>query len=325
LLPEEEEVLAPTITPVVEAKPVIETPRGRNGRTPRNPREPRNDLKTLDLPTAPVENAPAERPTSIEPTEAPPEAELYPTADSFAPAEPGDTEDHSTTAASLMSRGLRRGRLRFSGKTGRPERIETTPLAPTVEAQDVDAPVLEPLEDINALPAAAVMEAPEVPAVTVADLEAVAQQVEEQVAEITATTAGPVDLGTAPELEAVAAAQDEAVADVEAPKKTTRRRRRKSANVEKEVGESNPIDEAQAAQNEADADAIGLSFPGQGFEIAPEAPETVTEAPVAEAAPEAATEAAEVPEEAEAPKKPTRRRRSPRKKAGDDAGETTEG
>jgi ribonuclease E len=154
------------------------------------------------------------------------------------------------------------------------------------------------------------------------NLEAVADQVEETLAEISVGAALPVEMGAAPAVEAAPDPQEEP----EAAKKPARRRRRKTANAEKSVNETEPASEAEAAQNVADADAAGLTFPGKAYDLTPAAEATPAEATPAEAAPagapaeatpEASPEAAapEAPAEAEAPAaKPVRRRRT-RKKA----------
>ena len=277
LLPEEEDAKPETEAPKFEIKnPEVkaEVRAPREPRAPRAPREPRGKTPVASE-TAPVEPA-----------------VLPPGTDLFAPASASETDDHSTTASSLVSRGLRRGRLRFSGKEGKPQRIEVP-----FEEIFADAPENPaPNEENNSL------EAESEPIIAEnAPLEAVAETVEAAFAEMTETVAPPIELGAAPEAEEAEAA----------PKKTRARRRRKSPNAEKGVAETSPASESEAQNNEIAADAAGLSIPGEAIEVTE--PEVAAEAEV-EAAPEVVAEPESAPEEEKAPKKAPRRR-SPRKKA----------
>ncbi len=285
LLPEEEEEIRPE--PVVEVK----APRGRTPREPRAPRESKLVIKNPVVAEAPREDA----------------LVAATGADIFAPAANHETDDHATTSANLLSRGLRRGRLKFSGRTGRPERIEAASNAgddsPAPDAPpDVTADGNEPRED----------ETPDL-----GTLESLADQVAQRAEEISVGTLPKDEMETAPELVAVLEAKDEA----DAPKKPARRRRRGGGNGERAVKETIPKDDAEAARNVADAEAIGLTFPGEAFEISEEnaAPvETLAEtapAIVSETVPDDAAQSAAEAEVAEAPKKPVRRRRTTRKKA----------
>lgn len=286
LLPEEDESKFESEAKV-EAKPEIKNPVVRSPREPRAPREPRH-LKTPEA-AAPLETAPTEAVA----------APLGP--DAFEPAEHHETDDHATTSSALLSRGLRRGRLRFSGKAGRPVKIDGggsngTGGNDTPESAPSDNQALPASEDVTQRAETA----PE--GDTPQNLDAVAEQVAQIAADISVGTAPPLEMEAAP------AAAPDSQEEPEATKKPARRRRRKTANAEKSVNETEPASDAEAARNAADADAVGLTFPGKAFELTPAA--EAAPAPVAEAAP-----AAEAPAEAEAPAaKPTRRRRT-RKKA----------
>jgi uncharacterized protein (TIGR00288 family) len=314
LLPEEDEKLeVEAKVEAKEAKTEIKNPvvrdvstretSGREPRTARTPREPRN--KVSDVTAVPDVARPG--------------------TDLFAPATADETDDHATTASSLLSRGLRRGRLRFSGKSGKPEKIEQpfeeifADAAPTTPEEST--PASETLLAPESVTEGTVDEAPEAPTET--SLEAVAELLQEGVEQLTVSTAPPLEMETAPALTEAIEAKEEA----DAPKKPARRRRRKTTNAEKGVAETAPADEAEAQSNEAAADAAGLTFPGEGIEIVPTeeaaptevATEASTEAPTdapTEAPVEVSAEAAPTEEAVEeAPKKPVRRRRAPRKKA----------
>lgn len=302
LLPEEDEskleLEAKTDSKPEIKNPEIKNPVVRSPREARAPREPRN----IRIPeaAAPLETAP-------ETVAAPLGAEA------FEPAAHDETEDHATTSSALLSRGLRRGRLRFSGKTGRPVKVESA-------AANGEAPVVEETpertpSDIEALPSSESVTQPAEDAPEgngIPDLEAIADQVAQTAAEISVGAAPPMEMEVAPAVQESPQAQgDPDAQEAEATKKPARRRRRKTANAEKSVNETEPASEAEAAQNEADANAAGLTFPGKAFDLT-EAAEAAPAEPASEPTPEAATEA---PAEAEAPAaKPVRRRRT-RKKA----------
>ncbi len=301
----------PAETAVREAKP------GREPRAPRAPRESR--FKTP-------------RDASEAPAIAPPGSDL------FAPATPAETDDHSTTSSSLISRGLRRGKLRFSGKSGKPEKIEV----PFEEIFGIDTETASEAAELVAGGSEIEGDPTEIaPDVVASDnLAELANQIAEVAAQISVGTQDAPEIPVAPALEAALAAKSEAD-EVESAKKPARRRRSrsKSAGGEKGVAQTAPASEEIAAQNESDANAMGLSFPGHAFElettVSPETAaelasqpsispvETPVEKTVAtEAAAETQAEAetkvsADVTTEtdADAPKKPARRRRSPRKKA----------
>lgn len=300
LLPEEDDA-KPEVEAKVEtkseAKPEIKTPVVREPREPRAPRGQREGrLKSAAVPDVTPSGT-----------------------DLFAPATADETDDHSTTTSSLLQRGLRRGRLRFSGKSGKPEKIEK----PFEEIFGVNEESAAPEET-----PAETLPTPE--SVTEAPLEAVAELLEQGVAEIPTQVAPPLEMETAPVVTEAVEAKDatdaQGEAEAEAPKKPARRRRspRKKANAEKAVNETEPASEEEAKSNEAAADEAGLSFGGPAVEVT-----ATEEAPVAEEAPAVEAPAVEAPvEEApvaeapaeaepEAPKKPVRRRRAPRKKAED--------
>lgn len=321
LLPEEDddkipaqerlEIKNPEVKPLeskVEAKPEIKNPVAREGRGRRE------RIKTPDVPGA----APGI---------------VAPGTDLFAPATTQEADEHGTTSSDLISRGLRRGRLRFSGKSGKPEKIEPSfeeifGVTGEGDSESETAAVPESATLVaseGGRDAENVEIAPDVPAS--GDVKELAQQVADVAAQISVGTQDGPEIEVAPALEAAMEVKTELEAEV--AKKPARRRRRgsKAGEGEKAVAQSEPASEAVAAQNEADAEAIGLSFPGQAFEVTegapPEAVAELESQPVIEAiseveTPEAETPGAETPE-AEAPKKPARRRRSPRKKA--DAGE----
>ena len=226
-----------------------------------------------------------------------------------------DLSEHGISRTELVSRGLRRGRLKFSARTG------TVSNAPTADLPSASAPALD--SQTNEL-----LPIDETPTPNVSDaLEAVAQLVEEQAAQGLAGVDGN-DFPMNP-----TEALPETLVD-EAPKKPARRRRRTRANTEKAVAETSPATDEEAARNEADANAAEVTFPGQAFEIAPDISEPIsTFAPTGEVvvpmetSNENATEPV-APVEAsidEAPKKPARRRRAPRKKADADAAPETPG
>jgi uncharacterized protein (TIGR00288 family) len=317
LLPEEDEAKiefdeakakAEVIAP---AKPEIKIPVVREPREPRAPRAPRE---------------PRGKATPV------PDVVVPPGSDLFAPASADETEDHSTTASSLISRGLRRGRLRFSGKVGKPEKIEK-PFEEIFNVNEAEAPAAE----------APTAEAPAAEPVSEANLEAVANLLEQGVEEIPTAVAPPLEMETAPAVTEAVETKEEidaaGEAEAEAPKKPARRRRstRKKPNAEKAVNETEPASEEEAQSNLAATEEAGLTFGGPTVDITP-----TEEAPTPEAAPEAEAPAAEAPaEEApteaaptdiapaaeaqaeatpaeaepEAPKKAVRRRRAPRKKA----------
>ncbi len=304
----------------VEAK--IDKPEIKNPEI-KNPvaREPRGRRERVKIPDVPVV--------------------LPPGTDLFAPATSQEADDHSTSASSLMSRGLRRGKLRFSGKSSKPERIEqsfeeifsdeTEVSAPEIEAAPVEMSSEAPVnESENLAPSEARTDAegveiePGIPASD--DVNELANQVAEIAAQISVGTQDAPEIEASPVMEAAleansfvgAEATDPEVTAVEVAKKPARRRRRgsKAGEGEKAIAQTEPADETIAAQNEADADAMGLSFPGAAFEVTEGAP---PEALVEMAAqPEVEVSDAVVatePTDADAPKKAVRRRRSPRKKA----------
>ncbi|HEX9998781.1 MAG TPA: NYN domain-containing protein, partial [Abditibacterium sp.] len=251
LLPEEEDA-KPEIETRAEPKFEIKNPEVKaEVRAPREPRAPRAPREPRGKAPVSIETAPQE------PTVLPSGSDL------FAPASPAETDDHSTTSSSLMSRGLRRGRLRFSGKEGKPQRIEQP-----FEEIFADAPQTEaPSEPTSAL------EAESEPIIEEsAPLEAVAETVEAAFAEMTETVSPPLVLETPPVAEETEAA----------PKKTRTRRRRKSPNAEKSVAETNPASEEEAQSNEIVADAAGLSIPGEGIEVTEPQVEATAEVETAE-------------------------------------------
>lgn len=335
LLPEEDE--AKEIETKVEARPIVA----------RAPRERRDSKPVVPIVAPPTESAPVEvAPVEVifdAPEPAPWPANLLLSPDAFAPAAQDETDDHSTTREALLSRGLRRGKLRFSGKTGRPERVESAPQNGASSDEPRDLSGQNAPENTSFAQNAPADEAP-----TLSDLEAIAQQVAQTAAEISVGTAPPLEMDVAPEVEAAI----EAKAEADAPKKPARRRRRKTANAEKSVAESAPASDEEAQRNQSDADAAGLTIPGAGFELVPseiapqneasnaessntEAPESTEDALPLESAPQDDVPAAiaasaqegeavtpvPVVEEAPAPKKPARRRRT-RKKA--DEAESTD-
>ena len=329
LLPEEDddkipaenrlEIKNPEVKPEIK-NPVVGELNGRDAKPAREPKAPRAPRESR------LKNA---RETADAPAIAPPGTDL------FAPATTAETDDHSTTSSSLMSRGLRRGKLRFSGKSGKPERIEAPfgeIFGVTGETNSEAAPVNESetlVQSEPAMDAEQVEIAPEVPASD--DLSELANQVAQVAAQLSVGTQDGPEIAVAPALEAAIAAKTDADGiDTKTDKKPARRRRRgsKAGEGEKGVMQTAPASEEVAAQNEADADAIGLSFPGQAFEIGTGAPpEALAELasqpiiPTPNATAENETPAGNSVEtpvaesEAEAPKKPARRRRSPRKKA----------
>jgi len=271
LLPEEDddkipvsqrlEIVNPEVKPLesVAAKPEIKNPPVREGRGRRGGRNQAPETPQI----------------------------LPPGTDLFAPATTQETDDHSTSASSLMERGLRRGRLRFSGKSGKPERIEQ----PFEEIFGVE-PDAEPVEI-----------APQVTASD--DLATLAEQVAQVAEQISVGTQEGPEIAVAPSLEGALETNN---LEAESAKKPARRRRtsrKKADDGEKAVAQSEPASEEVAAQNQSDADAMGLTFPGAAIEVTEGAP------------PEAVAELASQPviEAAEEPKKVTRRRRAPRKKA----------
>ncbi|PQV63717.1 TIGR00288 family protein [Abditibacterium utsteinense] len=328
LLPEEDddkipaenrlEIKNPEVKPEIK-NPVVGELNGREAKPAREPRAPRAPRESR------LKNA---REISDAPTIAPSGSDL------FAPATPSETDDHSTTSSSLISRGLRRGKLRFSGKSGKPERIDA-PFEEIfgVEPETTSAAALETetefvpesatlLQNASQNDAQPIEIAPQIEASN--DLNQLAEQVAQVAAQISVGTQDAPEIPVAPAMEAALEAQ------AESDKKPARRRRSrsKSAGGEKGVMQTVPVTKEVAAQNESDANAIGLTFPGKAFEIEtsapPEAVEELASQPVISTPveDETATEAtSEVPateaatSETEAPKKPARRRRSPRKKA----------
>ncbi|RYG70762.1 NYN domain-containing protein [bacterium] len=260
LLPEEDESkieLEAKLETAAPVKPEIKTPVVREPREPRAPRTPRDSRGKAGA-------VPDITPTGT---------------DLFAPASADETDDHATTASSLISRGLRRGRLRFSGKSGKPEKIEK----PFEEIFGVNEESAAPEESgtVEALLA------PE--SVTEAPLEAVAELLEQGTAELTTSVAEPIEIETAPALtEAIEAKEEVETEAAEATKKPARRRRspRKKPNAEKAIAETAPASEEEAAANEAAVDAAGLTIPGEAIEVV----ETVEAAPAEVEAEAAAVE-----------------------------------
>ena len=240
-----------------------------------------------------------ERQNEPTPSAAPLATPLTPATD-FSPADSQEAAEISISREELISRGLRRGRRRFSGRTGRAESVET----PAIESVEAQAPI-EP--DIALVPDEMTEEAP-----IAADV----------------TTETPADKA---EIEALAA-EVEAEPSETKSKRSRSRRRKKSAEtaeiapVESEVAEpeiaETPVESPPAQTPATDAEVAPVEEVQAEEQPKPKRTRRRKKAEEAPAEIAAETEAAAPAEVEAAPaevaeEKPKRRRRTSRKKAED--------
>ena len=183
---------------------------------------------------------------------------LTPATD-FSPADETESREKSINRGELLARGLRVGRVKFSGKTGRVEAVAQAPV------ESIEAPIVEP--DI---------------ALTMEDVKAQDAPIEEA--------------PDAAEAEAPTIIAEEVPAETasDKPKRSRSRRRKKSAEAASESPESEPTSESEIA---SETPAPQAATPTESSPIADEtASETADsaaeiEAPIAEnSAEEAPTE-----------------------------------
>jgi uncharacterized protein (TIGR00288 family) len=250
LLPDEDE---PSF---VDKVPATSNGRAAQSETVSTRPERRRGGRSSEPVVVPVVAQPTAEAIALPEPEAIPIPEIAPPDLNDVEANESDLSEHGISRGELISRGLRRGRLKFSARTGTVSNAPTADLpSSTAPAPDAQTNELLPID-----------EAPTDSSTATDALEAVAQLVEEQAAQGLAGADGN-DSPMNP-TEALPETED-------APKKPARRRRRTRSNAEKAVVETSPATDEEAAQNVADANAAELTFPGQAFEIAPAATEPI--------------------------------------------------
>ncbi len=262
---------------------------------------------------APTDDAP----TNDAPNVAAPLASPLTPATDFSPADETESREKSIARTELLARGLRVGRVRFSGKTGRAEAVAPTRAA---EAPLVDDDIALTIEDAKS------EDAP-VEATTAEATTAEATTAEATTVEATTIEAASAEM-VAAETEAPATVAEETPAETasEKPKRSRSRRRKKTsetpagapgadaptadapgadAPTAAETPDETPVAEVATpaeSSSESAPETVAVADESANFEARESAP--TSEAAEAESAPEA---------EATAEKKP-RRRRTSRKK-----------